>query len=44
MVPLYSEEMDFKLMHGSDPLLDKLDEYGINEIIDLNRRNTCKAG
>jgi len=43
ILPLYSEELDLKLKYGSDPLLDKFDEYGINEIIDLNRRNTCKT-
>ncbi|MFD0587276.1 suppressor of fused domain protein [Paenibacillus sp. GCM10027627] len=43
IVPLYSEEMDFKLKNGSEPLIDKFDKYGINEIINLNRRNTCKS-
>ncbi|MEF2245626.1 MULTISPECIES: suppressor of fused domain protein [unclassified Paenibacillus] len=43
IVPLYSEELDFKLKYGSEPLLDKFDEYGINEIIDLDRHNTCKT-
>lgn len=42
IVPLYQEELDFKLDHGSDALLEKFDEYGINEIIDLGRRNVCK--
>jgi hypothetical protein len=44
IVPLYSEELDFKLKHGSDPLLDKFEEYGVNELVDLKRRNTCEAG
>lgn len=42
IVPLYSEELDFKLKHGSDPLLDKFDEYGVDELLDVNRRNTCR--
>jgi hypothetical protein len=44
ILPLYSEELDFKLKHGSDPLLDKFDEHGVNEILDLKRRNTCEDG
>jgi len=44
IVPLYSEELDFKLKHGSDPLLDKFEEYGVDELLDLNRLNTCKGG
>lgn len=29
---------------SSDPLLDKFDEYGVDELLDVNRRNTCKDG
>jgi Suppressor of fused protein (SUFU) len=42
MVPLYAEEMDFKLKKGSGALLDKFDKFDIGEIIDVNRKNTCK--
>ena len=42
MLPLYAEEMDYKLKKGSDALLNQLDKYNIGEIIDVNRKNTCK--
>ncbi|MCW4468318.1 suppressor of fused domain protein [Flavobacterium sp. MFBS3-15] len=42
MIPLYAEEMDFKLKKGRDALLDKFDKYNISEITDINRKNTCK--
>lgn len=43
IVPLYEEEMEFKLKHGTEPLLDKFDKYGITEIIEINRKNVCKS-
>jgi len=42
MIPLYAEEMDYKLKKGTDALLEKFDKYNISEIIDVNRKNTCK--
>lgn len=42
IIPLYVEEMNYKLKYGYDGLLDKFDENGINELIDLNRKNMCK--
>jgi hypothetical protein len=42
IVPLYPEEMAFKLKHGVEALLDRFDKHGINELIDLNRTNVCK--
>lgn len=43
LVPLYREEMDFKLRHGLDPLLERLDAAGVNEFLDLKRKNVCKG-
>ena len=40
--PLYKEEMEFKLKHGSDKLLDKFDEHGIIDIVDPKRKNVCQ--
>lgn len=40
--PIYSEEMNYKMKHGVDALLDKFDKYEINDVYDLNRVNTCK--
>jgi hypothetical protein len=41
-VPLYREELDYKLDHGLDPLLDRLDEAGVTELLDLGRKNVCR--
>lgn len=43
LVPLYTEEMNFKLKYGADALLERFDKYGINEVLDLTRRNVCKS-
>lgn len=42
IIPLYEEETNYKLKYGYSSLLDKFDEYGINEVIDINRKNTCE--
>jgi hypothetical protein len=42
VVPLYEEEMNLKLRSGSDKLLEKFDNAGINDIIDPTRRNVAK--
>lgn len=42
MIPLYKEELDFKMKHGADKLLKKL--YGGSFIIDIHRKNTCGKG
>jgi len=43
LIPLYKEEMDYKLEHGMDALMDKLLELD-DEVLELhaNRINTCK--
>lgn len=42
IVPLYEEEMNLKLNKGTEVLLDKFDNYGINDIVDIDRRNVAK--
>ncbi|MWC29640.1 suppressor of fused domain protein [Paenibacillus sp. MMS18-CY102] len=42
LIPLYAEEMDFKLKHGADALITKLEKAGVTEYIQLNRKNVCK--
>ncbi|SEO83231.1 Suppressor of fused protein (SUFU) [Paenibacillus sp. OV219] len=42
LIPLYTEEMDFKLKHGADALLDKLSKAGVTDIINIDRKNSCK--
>jgi hypothetical protein len=44
IVPIYSQEMDFKVKQGADPLIDKLGEREINELLDIKRKNVCKRG
>lgn len=41
LIPLYKEELDFKLNHGLDPLLERLAKVNISELMDLNRKNVC---
>jgi len=41
-IPLYQEELKFKLDNGSNSLIDKFNELDIQEIVDINRINTCK--
>jgi hypothetical protein len=40
--PLYKEEMDLKLNKGAQALFDRLAEAELSELIDINRKNTCK--
>jgi Suppressor of fused protein (SUFU). len=42
VLPLYREEMDFKLKHSAEDLLDKFDEHGVNELLETDRKNVCK--
>lgn len=39
VIPLYEEEMNYKLEHGAEGLLDKMTD--VSSVVDLNRRNTC---
>lgn len=40
-VPLYKEEVRYKMNNGAEALLDRFDEHGITELIDPHRTNTC---
>lgn len=42
LIPLYKEEMDFKLEHGTEALMDKFDQAGISELVDIHRPNVCR--
>lgn len=42
LVPLYKEEMDFKLNQGHEALFDKLKAAGVTELIQPDRKNVCK--
>lgn len=42
VVPLYEEEMNLKLNKGVDELLEKFDQYDINEVVSIDRKNVAK--
>jgi suppressor of fused protein SUFU len=44
VIPVFTEEMNFKLLKGADALFELFDGYGINEIITPLRRNVCGSG
>ncbi|HEX2873264.1 MAG TPA: suppressor of fused domain protein [Polyangiaceae bacterium] len=39
LLPLYEDEMNYKLEHGSDALFAKLDERSVDELFDVTRRS-----
>lgn len=43
LVPIYEEELSFKLRKGSQKLIERLEKYNINDQFDIDRRNTCKS-
>lgn len=42
LLPLYKEEMEFKLKHDSDAFIDRIGAVGISELLDVNRKNAAK--
>jgi hypothetical protein len=42
VVPIYQEEMEFKLRKGARPLIERLVRNKVNEIVNLDRQNVCK--
>lgn len=41
LLPIYKEEMKFRLKNGTEALLDKFDKSKISDIVKLDRKNTC---
>ena len=41
-IPIYKEELEYKLEHGTDKLLSLFEQFDIDEIVDINRKNVCK--
>ncbi|OAB38850.1 suppressor of fused domain protein [Paenibacillus glacialis] len=41
--PIYQEELEYNLTHGLEALLEKFDEYDVNDIVDVCRVNTCES-
>ncbi|ACT03801.1 suppressor of fused domain protein [Paenibacillus sp. JDR-2] len=42
LIPIYQEEMDYKLKHGEEALIGKLNKIGTDDIVSVNRKNACK--
>jgi predicted Zn finger-like uncharacterized protein len=42
LVPIYREEMDFKLKKGTDALIERFAANEVSELLDLSRVNVCK--
>ena len=42
VIPLYEEEMKYKLEYGADALLDLMKEEDLSDVLDVNRVNVCK--
>lgn len=40
-IPIYKEELKYKLEYGVDELLKLLEQFDIDEIVDINRKNVC---
>jgi Suppressor of fused protein (SUFU) len=40
--PIYEDEMDFKLTHGLDALLDRFDRHGVTAVFDPGRRSVVR--
>ena len=41
LLPLYQDEMEFKLKRGAEELLERFDKAGVTEELDIGRRNVC---
>ena len=41
IIPLYPEEIEFKLNNGISALLELFERHMISDIVDINRLNTC---
>jgi hypothetical protein len=44
LVPIYREEMELKMREGLAPLLERLENAGVTELLDPQRPNVCEAG
>lgn len=43
LIPLYREEMDYKIAHGLSELIDHFDTDHITEVVDVHRQNLAPA-
>jgi hypothetical protein len=43
VIPIYRDEMEFKLAHGAAALLERLHAAGMTDVLDVKRRSVCRA-
>ena len=41
LIPLYKEELKFKKQNGATALLERFDQFGVEEIVKVGRPNIC---
>lgn len=41
LIPLYKEELEFKKQNGATALLERFDQFGVEEIVKVGRPNIC---
>lgn len=44
LYPVYTEETDFKLRKGAEPLFNRLVAGGVTDVVDIKRKSVCPAG
>ena len=42
LIPIYREEMEYKLNNGTDALIEKFSANDVRDIVELDRMNTCE--
>jgi len=41
LIPIYRDEMDFALEHGSTGLIQQLSDADVTELLDVHRQSVC---
>lgn len=42
LMPLYAEEMNYKLQKGTDALMDRFEKHDVSPVLDVQRPNVCR--
>ncbi len=42
VIPLYKEELDYKMKNNTKTLMERFEKYNVDEILNINRVNTCE--
>ena len=42
LIPLYKEELEFKMINGASALLERFDKFGVGEVLEIGRKNVCE--